>query len=239
MNILAITCWTGGREMAEMTYRMLSGLREALPEASSSFRIHAHGQGTEERLPDDPGGKIRCTYSPKNVGFAFGMNAALGHQLIHYTPDAVLCINNDIEFPDADWLKNLVRHGYLEEHVSVPLTTYTSCDAQRAEIARDEDSFSVSSTPAVCWLIPWSACQVLFKYSGGFGKLFLEDIGRAWGEDGFAAAVLQKHFNPKPFKIVPRSFVKHLGCRTSSKVSAAEKMACYHKSLELIREIPD
>jgi len=97
--------------------------------------------------------------------------------------------------------------------------------------------FDVPSTPAVCWLLPWAACKVLFKHSGGHGKLFREDIGRAWGEDGFASAALQRDFDPNPFRIVPRSFVRHLGERTSSQVPSGEKMKSYQKSLELIRSV--
>lgn len=238
MNILAITCWTGDKAMMEMTHRMVTGLAESFRIAGVEGFISVHGQGTEERLPAAPS-PIRYFYSPKNKGFACGMNKALGYYIVDDAPDAVLCLNNDLEFPNPDWLSILLQEygGPIVDRVIVPVTNFTACGEQQAEGPVDVDPIDVPSTPAICWLLPWAACKVLFRRSGGIGKLFREDIGMAWGEDGFASAALQRDFDPNPYRIVPRSFVKHLGERTSSQIPAKEKMACYHRSRELIRSV--
>lgn len=241
MKLAVITCWTGGQEMADMTNRMVNDLRVF----SDWFMISVYGQGTDVELYEPGSFHVsHATYGPINRGFAFGMNQALDSALLACSPynyggppppEAVLCLNNDLEFPDPLWFRKLIEEPL--DKVLVPTTNFTACNEQRAEGPVDADPIDLPSTPAVCWLLPWAACEVLFKHSGGYGKLFREDIGMAWGEDGFASAALQRDFDPNPYRIVPRSFVRHLGERTSSQIPAKEKMACYHRSRELIRSV--
>lgn len=234
MKLLAITCYTGPKAWAQMTRVMLDGLVRAFEHAGVPPNIYVVAQGADAGVGD---GDWKLYKNGVNKGFAHGMNAALGYALINgERPDAVLCINNDTEIRREDWLKVLIEEGGVPDQVAVPTTNYTGQIAQSASGWEDRDAFDLSDTPAVCWLLPWSACEKLFETSGGTLHLFRQDLGMAWGEDTFAAAMLRRHWRKEPFRVVPRAWLFHHGAVTSSRISGGVKMASYRKARKLIGE---
>lgn len=233
MKLLAITCWCGDQFYADMTAKMLTGLVASLYVADlDDWKIGVLSQGT---TPDavltfpKAKGRWALVSEAKNKGFAFGMNGALLKGLAECRPDVVLCLNNDIEMPYVNWLKELLAE-LQDDAVLCPMTNYTSTTEQRAKCPQDRDAFFHGVTPGLCWLMPWPVVKAIQEHLGG-RKLFPEDLGgRAWGEDNYTAGVVRTKVNRRPFKIVPRSWIRHLGAKTSCKISAEEKMRCHKEA---------
>lgn len=217
VSIFAFTCFSE-ESQRDMTYEAADGIEKA-----------AHLAGVDH-----------CeayTYSQckKNEGFAIGMNKSLGRGLLREDPyDYYLCFNNDIDFTqNPNWLKELLLHAD-DQHVMVPTTNYTACKEQRAKGPSSKFAFEHTDTPAVLWMFPRRILQLMLEAQDG--KLFREDLGRAWGEDTYASAMLRKLVGPKPFLIVPMAWVHHHGERTSSKIPVGERMAAVKKARELIKK---
>jgi hypothetical protein len=218
-----------------MTHRMVQGVFNAYNEAEIMGAISVFAQAADKPLGFKSTSTVefKLTRHPKNLGFGVGMNRALGVGARQADPDAVLCINNDIEFPHSDWLTHLLAAA--KDRVAVPTNTYSACELQQRPAREDRDPFDVGDTPAVCWLLPWKACQVIFRQIGNL-KLFREDLGLAWGEDVYSSAVLRHKWHPEPFRIVPRGFVRHLGAKTSSKIPMGHRMTSTGRARKLIRQ---
>lgn len=243
MDLLTITCYTG--DHAEMTSRLVDGIADAHQFAGVKGRMFVVEQGVSETMGmfgDQGPLKLATRKIPHNLGFSVGMNLALKEGLQGWEqgrhPYAVLCINNDVEFPSRSWLKSLLEEGKLDDHVAVPTTNYTGQKKQERGGWKDEDAFDLEDTPAVCWMLPWGACGVLSEHAGGEGmQLFREDLGRGWGEDNYAAASLRKHWRPKPFRVVPRAFIYHHGALTSGQIPARTRMESVAKARRLIGKL--
>lgn len=238
MNLLAITCYAGGKEYLGMTQKMLSDLRDSLGAANANhlldrWQISVLAQGIRgcewPEITKAKNSLITFEEVPKNLGYAFGMNMAFVNGVADFPDyDAVLCLNNDIEMPNKGWLGELLSE-YVEDRILCPKTNYTSVNEQRATRPENKDPFDHGVTPAVCWLMPRPVVEAILKHLKG--KLFPEDLGgRAWGEDNYTAGVVRTKVNRRPFKIVPRSWIKHLGARTSSKVPPEERMRAHHEA---------
>jgi hypothetical protein len=205
-------------------------------ELVGTISVVAQGAAKLLGFKDRENVKFIQTAIPKNKGFAEGMNLAYRRGAAGGGHDAVLCINNDVEMPDLEWLGKLIEEGCLGSQVACPTTNYTGCREQEAKGYEDRAAFNVPSTPAVCWLLPPRACEILFRRQGD-QNLFRPDLGLAWGEDTFASAVLCHEFNTKPFRVVPRAWIRHLGARTSSKVPTKKRMDSWGKARALIKKI--
>ena len=214
MKVLAVTCYTGDEKFARMTGNMLDGLKDSVP-TGVEFKTSVVAQGCVHHL----GSRVDVqTFAPHNVGFAFGMNLAIDSSHT-WEPDFVLCLNNDLEFPNKGWLRHLIDIVEQTMQVVVPATDRASIRIQPC--ALDKPSFPVQESSAYCWLIPLAWCKWLKKTHGFW--LFSEDFGVAYGEDNWTAFLLSKQFGPKVFRYVPRSFVKHLRARTSGTVKHDRK----------------
>ena len=235
MKLLAITCWTGGPPFAKMTSRMLSDLVLSLEATElTDWKIAVLSQGTKlDAMLVLPAAKGHWALQSeaRNKGFAFGMNKALvkGLSAMRELPDVVLCLNNDIEMPHVNWLKELLTELQTDA-VLCPKTNYTSVNEQRAAGPEDKPPIFHGVTPGLCWLMPMGVVKVVQEHLGD-KKLFPEDLGGlAWGEDNYTAGVIRTKVNRRPFKIVPRSWIRHLGAKTSSRVTAEEKMRCHKEA---------
>lgn len=213
MKVLAVTCYTGGKDLCEMALKMLLALKKCVP-TGIDFRESAVAQGAETCV-----GGYYTTVVEKNIGFAFGMNAAI-ENAHDWDPDYVLCLNTDLEFPNKDWLRKLLEIAVdPAEQIAVPATNNAAIRIQQGP--RSLSSYPVQESSAYCWLIPFAWCKWL-KEKHGFW-LFSEDFGVAYGEDNWTSFLLSKKFGPKIFRYVPRSFVKHLRARTSRTVKHDRK----------------
>ncbi|GBE23830.1 hypothetical protein BMS3Bbin02_00095 [bacterium BMS3Bbin02] len=231
MKLLVITCWCGGQPFADMTTAMLSDLQNSITEWGGEMMLSVVRQGVPK------GTVLRYTLFEdevveleSNAGFAVGMNWAfmMGMERLveGATPDAVLCLNNDILMPNKDWLQILVDE-LQDDAICCPTTNYTSVTEQRATKPVDKDPFFHGVTPGLCWLMPWPVVEAITGHLGK-GKLFAEDLGsRAWGEDNYTAGIVRTKVRKAPFKIVPRAWIHHLGAKTSSLIPAAEKMKAH------------
>lgn len=234
MKLLAITCWTGGPPFADMTSKMLTDLVASLGAAElTDWKISVLTQGAKlDAMLTLPIATKHWALAveAKNKGFAFGMNRALVKGLSEMRePDVVLCLNNDIEMPHTNWLKELLTELQTDA-VLCPKTNYTSVNEQRAAGPEDKPAYFHGVTPGLCWLMPWGVVKTVQEHLGD-RKLFPEDLGGlAWGEDNYTAGVIRTKVNRRPFKIVPRSWVRHLGAKTSSRVTAEEKMRCHKEA---------
>lgn len=222
MKILAVTCFTGRKDLCEMTERMLTRLRECLPD----IVISVVNQGAEDaeaaHMVSD-----YFTRVPSNVGFAYGMNKAIDGAIAkRFKPDYVLCINNDIEMPHDNWLNRLISEAD-DAHVMVPGTDKTALNAMKGP--SNIHSFTVDEMSAYCWLVPFRFCEYL-KWRHQFW-LFSEDFAPAYGEDNWTSILLSHKFGNELFKIVPKAWVRHLKGKTADAVKLNRK-----KTSRVLRE---
>jgi hypothetical protein len=126
----------------------------------------------------------------------------------------VLVLNNDLEFPDNSWLLPLLSacEGDL---VLSPTTDITATPDARAEGSVDADPRRSAQVSAFCWLVP---VTTIIKIRKKFGwNLFHPEFSN-YGSDDVTGLVLRSLVSKKPFKVVPRSFVKHLKGQTANEL---------------------
>lgn len=125
-----------------------------------------------------------------------------------------LIINNDLEFPDHAWLRELLkeRDGDL---VLSPCTDITATAEARNTGPVDAPPTRHAQVSAFCWLVPVSTIMKLRRKFGV--SLFHPDFTN-YGSDDVAAAMLRSIISKQPFKIVPRSWVKHLKGQTANEL---------------------
>lgn len=204
MNILAVTCYTGDEELCAMTEQMFLELETLIPNGTRvTFSATAQGADREIR-------PVTCNF-PKNHSFARGINTAI-RMGMNESIDYILILNNDLQFPNADWLEQLLLIARKrDDRVIVPATDRAAIRIQAGP--QNKPSFDVQEMSAYCWLVPVRFHRhLLRKY--GF-EMFCEEFVPAYGEDNWTAFLLAKEFGPKVFRYVPRSFVRHLRGKTS------------------------
>ena len=214
MKVLAVTCYTGGEELCHMTDHCLRSLQDCVPK-TVEMEISVTAQGAAlSTLTEMSASYLHV--SEKNISFAYGMNRAIELAVkCEVQPDYVLCFNNDLQFPNRGWLRKLVDVAeQLPNRVVVPATDKAAIRVQPGPTSQLSED--VQEMSAYCWLIPFEWCKML-KERYGFW-LFCEEFAPAYGEDNYTAFLLSKHYGPKVFRFVPRSWVKHLKGRTASSV---------------------
>lgn len=238
MRVLTITCMTGGVRERNMTEQLMVQLENGYNAADCHGSVVCVLQGTHEHITSPlplrvpPAVRYRTPRFGTNKGFARGMNAALFAGAFDEKFDAVLCINNDVEPPEGGrWLDRLLRELWFNpDKVIVPTTNYTGVKEQERQLPTTEEPFDLPETPAVCWLLSWHVCERVFARSKPL-QLFREDFGPAWGEDTYASALLRKVLDdPKPFRVVPEAWIKHIGAVTSSHVKPSVKMEAVRRA---------
>jgi hypothetical protein len=194
---------------------------------SANWHISIFAQGILNALPprvlEGPALPIGFEEVPENKGFAYGMNEALKNGAADYPDyDAVLCINNDILMPDKLWFKHLLD-AYSEDRIMCPKTNFTGVDEQRSKKPENKPHFDHGTTPAVCWLIPRKIVSSIASHLKG--RLFPDDLGgRAWGEDVYVSAFVRTKIAPRPFRIVPKAWIHHIGGQSSEKIPVPERL---------------
>lgn len=207
VKVLAVTCFTGGADLRDMTDEMLASLVGCIPEGVD-LKSAVVGQGTEYMLQaSEP--CVLYWDEPENKGFGFGMNKAIDTSA-DWDPDYVLCLNNDLQFPRKNWLKELLRAA-SPDHICVPATNKSAIMVQTGPVNREP--LRLQEMSAYCWLVPFRWCQWLKEHHGFW--LFDEEFG-SYGEDNYTAFLLSKVYGKKIFRYVRRSWVRHLRGRTAA-----------------------
>lgn len=225
MKVLAVTCYTGGEEMCAMTERMLEGLQRTKCSCELVVSITAQG-GVRDVGPAEYVHSVE-----KNVSFAYGMNSAIENGR-SCNPDYVLCLNNDLEFPEKQWFRELIRTA-LPNRVEAPSTDRAATPTQPHSI--DKVSSAIEEVSAYCWLLPFAICELL-KEKYGFW-LFSEEFVPCYGEDNWTSYLLTKHYGPSPvFRLIHRSWVKHNHGSTSRKTPHNRKKTFTTLRNKLLKE---
>ena len=209
-KILAITVYAGSEKLVEMTERML----RRLPICDPSWHVgkdHLHvvavGNGAVRMVGD---GRVDSHLElVENVGFGNAVNLAIRDFMNKDVTD-VLVLNNDLEFPYPEWLAECCKERDGKRIIS-PLTDRTATAAAKASGPRNQDPVLASQVSAFCWLVPRSVIELLRKK---FGFPLFDPDFFAYGEDDYTSAILRKHVDPRPFKVVPRAWVRHLKHQT-------------------------
>lgn len=233
MTILAITPYTGSERLVRMTESMLAQFADIVTNGLHGMLFDVVAVDNAASRPQ----KHPVTWHPhmeKNVGFGNAINFAIEREIIEppklkavnirtgkTTSIArkvditdVLLLNNDLQFPDPNWLRELLaaRDG---RHVLSPCTDVTATAGAVNDKAYDVDPRPHREVSAFCWLVPIKA---IFDLRKKFGfNLFHPDFTN-YGSDDVTAACLRGLYGSKPFKIVPRSFVRHLKAQTANEL---------------------
>lgn len=146
-----------------------------------------------------------------NHSFAFGINRAIQEHNRLDPPDYVLVLNNDLQFPNKEWLKHLLSEAG-PNHITVPTTDRTA--RHRRAAYESKPSYWSHEASAYCWLVPFEWCQYLKKTYGFW--MFDEDFKPAYGEDDWTGLLLNQRFGERIFRIVPRAWIKHLKAQSAS-----------------------
>lgn len=227
MNILAVVPFTGSEKLVAMTEDCIRQLFHCdLPDGvvanvlavnnkadrrldidmiDLAYRVE--GWGPPEQLTED-----------NNFGFGVGVNRAIDYWTIaeQQKVDYVLVLNNDLQFPNRDWLILLLREVVPgERYVLAPRTditaTFEACEPEAA----DKPAQRLRQISAYCWLVP---IEIIRAIETRFGwPLFCPQFTN-YGSDDATAAILRKLYGETPFKLVHRSWVKHLKAQTANEL---------------------
>lgn len=237
MTILAITPYTGSEKLVKMTEAMLASFH-----AIVSCGLAGLGEQVDFDVVAVNNAASRPQRHPvtwhchleENVGFGNAINRVIDREVLQpprlktvhiqsgkttATPQPmkithVLLLNNDLQFPDTNWLRELLaaREGNL---ILSPCTDITATKEAIATEARPLDPIRHREVSAFCWLVPVPVILALRKKFGF--NLFHQDFSN-YGSDDVTAACVRSIVGSKPFKIVPRSFVKHLKAQTANEL---------------------
>lgn len=211
LPLLAVIPFTGSERLVSMTAAMLSSLRPTLKGHDVTIRLVANKPWrllTETEL----GGAEQISLD-SNVGFGPGCNAA-----VKGWDGDVLVMNNDLTFPQLDWLTKMREQQVYDEisglsFVYAPRTTVTATWQACAETAEDKPAQRIGQVSAYCWLIP-AKMRARLRERVGF-ELFPPAPYHNYGSDDVAGAWLRKLFGSTPFMIVHRAFCVHAKGQTA------------------------
>lgn len=237
MNILAITPYTGSEKLVKMTESMLAQFADIVTcgltgfDEKIEFTVVAVNNAASR--PQRHPVTFHC-HLEENVGFGNAINKAIESEIIQPpklktvhiasgttkpTPQVVgitdvLLLNNDLQFPDTNWLRELLRERD-GKHVLSPCTDVTATAEAVSNGARNVEPIMHREVSAFCWLVPVAHVHALRKKFGF--NLFHQDFSN-YGSDDVTAACLRSIVGPKPFKIVPRAWVRHLKAQTANEL---------------------
>jgi hypothetical protein len=228
MNILAVVPFTGSDKLVTMTEECMRQLFHCDMPEDVAVHVIAFNNKADRRLDvakvigeEASASKTGwCSLEEfvedRNYGFGVGINRALDYWLLaeQRKCDFVLVLNNDLQFPNRDWLTQLLRE-VDGRFVLAPRTDITATEEACATNSEDLPPQRVRQVSAYCWLIP---IEVIKAIDVRFGwPLFCPQFPN-YGSDDATAAILRKLYGDTPFKVVHRSFVKHLKAQTANEL---------------------
>lgn len=217
MSLLAITPYAGSEALVKMTEAMLA----AFSETAKGMEVSVVAVNNAAARPI----KTQLAWhghNDTNEGFGCAVNLAIKRELIEApkllkTPSThthVLVLNNDLEFPDPRWLDELWQQR-VDNLVLSPMTDVTATSVAVSAHALDAEPVRAAQVSAFCWLVPVPVILMLRKRFGF--ELFNPDFTN-YGSDDVTGACLRKLYGPQPFKVVRRSFVRHLKAKTANEL---------------------
>jgi len=218
-HILAITAYTGSRKLVKMTNDMLTRFRFCALEIIDDVTVIGINNNADE--PVQRTLLDWHAFNEANEGFGRAINMGIQREIFD-PPGAparkpythVLVLNNDLQFPDPKWLLHLVNEVEGDLVLS-PTTDITATKDAVADGPQDAAPIRSSQVSAFCWLVPVTTIKKIRKKFGW--NLFHPQFSN-YGSDDCTSAVLRSLVSSKPFKVVCRSFVKHLKAQTANEL---------------------
>lgn len=213
MNITAIVPFTGDEELVQMTEDCIRQFMACRMPMGVHVKVVAVNNGACRgiRMPVtdnpcfDPPSEHRIV---ERVGFGPAVNAAIETN----GADAYLVMNNDLQFPDPEWFSELLIEGTPGLMVSAPCTDITATPEAVQQGPVDKAPTIIGQVSAYCWLLSAKVTKVLQER---FGWPLFSSLFPNYGSDDATAAALRRIYGPRPFRLVHRSWVRHLKGRTT------------------------
>lgn len=215
MNIVAVTPFTGSQKLVDMTNRCIAELLACSLPDGVHLRVVAVNNKADARI-DSSHPLVDELVDDKNYGFGVGVNRGIDYALIgeRFKCDHVLVFNNDLQFPQRDWLEILLREVEARYTLS-PRTDVTATEAACHPEPADKLAQRVGEVSAFCWLVPRPVIDMMMNRWQW--PLFCPQFTN-YGSDDATAAILRATYGGTPFKIVHRSWVKHMKARTANEL---------------------
>lgn len=225
MKILVAVAYAGSKKLVEMTNEMLRSFADCATFAAmqAEFVVVAINNKADKDI--DKTLVAWHAWNETNEGFGRAISLAIEREVFNMdkagTPQNythVLVLNNDLVFDHRLWLYELLRVAAVPIDPALTLVPCTDVTATKDAVAagpREIEPFRVAQASAFCWLVP---VPVVKKIRKKFGfTLFHPDFSN-YGSDDVTGAILRSLVSAKPFKIVPRSWVKHLKAQTANEL---------------------
>lgn len=217
MNIIAIVPFTGSEKLVAMTEDCIEQLLEAQLPLGVKLRIVAVNNAASRKLKEFHfANPVHELDSDKNYGFGVGVNRGIDYALYgeQWPVDAFLIVNNDLKFPNRDWLTELIR-SYEPPYVLSPRTDITATVEACHQSAADKPPTRCQEVSAFCWLVPLRVINAIIARWDW--PLFCPQFTN-YGSDDATAAILRSLYGGTPFKVVHTSWVKHLKAQTANEL---------------------
>ena len=216
--IIAVIPYTGSEKLVQMTARCIASLLPTID--GHDVKVVAVANKPERLLTKDELQGCEQISLLSNVGFGPAINAALQHYEFFGNINDVLVLNNDLVFDVNDWLHELLieRHECVvnkERYVFAPMTDVTATKEAVSSGPVDKPAIRLPEISAYCWLVPFSFCQSI---EVRFGFRLFNPMFPNYGSDDATAAILRKVYGGTPFKLVRRSWVRHLKAQTANEL---------------------
>lgn len=229
MNILAITPFTGSEQLVSMTEDCIEGLMQCEVPVGVHVRVLAVNNAAKRPIDVKKLDALAqqqpsaCAWEPveqlidtQNNGFGVGVNRGIDLALIaeRWPVDHVLVFNNDLQFPQRDWLVKLFEEAD-PPYVLSPRTDVTATPEARQPHQAELPAQRVGQVSAFCWLVPR---RVINAIEPRWGWPLFNPSFTNYGSDDATAAIIRQLYGATPFKVVHRSWVRHLKAQTANEL---------------------
>lgn len=215
MNLISIIPFTGSDRLVSMTEDCIEQLLEAQLPPGVKLRIIAVNNAASRKLKliDST---VHELEGDKNYGFGVGVNRGIDYAIYgeNWPCDAFLIVNNDLKFPNRDWLSELIFR-YEPPYVLSPRTDITATVEACHPSAEDKPPTRCREVSAFCWLVPMRVINAIIARWDW--PLFCPQFTN-YGSDDATAAILRSLYGETPFKVVNTSWVKHLKAQTANEL---------------------
>lgn len=198
MTTIVIPCYFIDESFVIMTVQCLNGI-VATTEAKQIFLVD-DGSPHELFLEDDTNfdDDVRILKRKKNGGYA----AAVNMGLFHAEGDYIVVCNNDITFPQEDWLKHLLK----------PLKEGYDISSIKTDNNETEDEITEGDKFGSLWAMKRKVYDTIGGLSQDFGRGYFEDLDYQLRAEKAGFKVAKNH----------AGYVKHKEKATFSKIDPTD-----------------